>query len=203
LADVVHRCGRRDIERGCDLVITQPLCFQQASVSISPTTITLQPGQTKQFTASVTGNANTAVTWTATGGTISSSGLYTAGSAAGTNFTVSAASVADPTKTASARVTIQPAASISVTVSPSTASLQPGQTQQFTAAVAGSSDTAVTWTATGGTISSSGLYSAGQNAGGFAVTATSVADTTKTATASVSISSTQSLPPVPRQFDGA
>jgi L-asparaginase/Glu-tRNA(Gln) amidotransferase subunit D len=49
---------------------------------------------------------NTGISWNATGGTISSSGdtaTYTAPSSAGT-YTVTAASVADPTKSASATV---------------------------------------------------------------------------------------------------
>src|SRR4051794_33852242 len=61
-------------------------------VSVSPTTVTLQPGGAQTFTATVTGSSNTAVTWTATGGTVSSTGAYTAGSTAG-NFTVTATSV--------------------------------------------------------------------------------------------------------------
>jgi len=172
------------------------------SVTISPTSATLQPGQTRQFTATVTGSSNTAVTWTAAGGTISSNGLFTAGSTAGSAFIVTATSLADSTKTASAGVTIQPAPSVSITVAPTSAAVQPGQTRQFTATVTGSSNTAVTWSATGGTISTSGLYTAGQNTGSFAVTATSVADTSKSATATVQINSSQGLPPIPRQSDG-
>ncbi len=79
------------------------------SVAISPTTATLSPGGTKQFTASVTGTTNTSVTWTATGGTVSTSGLYTAPSTTGT-YTVKATSVADTTKSASATVTVTSAA---------------------------------------------------------------------------------------------
>ncbi len=175
---------------------------QTVQVSLSPTSATLQPGQTQQFTATVTGSSNTAVAWTATGGTISTSGLFTAGNTAGSSFTVTATSNADSTKSASARVTVQPA-SVGVTISPTSASLQPGQTQQFSATVTGSSNTAVAWTATGGTISTSGLFTAGQTTGNFTVTATSSADNSKSATASVSINTVQSLPPVPRQFDGA
>jgi hypothetical protein len=154
------------------------------TVSVTPVSASMQPGQTKQFTAAVTGNSNTAVTWTATGGTISASGLFTAGATAG-SFAVTAKSAADPTKTATATVTVNPA--VQVSVSPTTASLQPGQTKQFTATVMGNSNTAVTWTATGGTISASGLFTAGATAGSFAVTAKSVADPTKTATATVTV----------------
>jgi hypothetical protein len=173
------------------------------SVTLSPTSATLQPAQTKQFTATVTGSSNTAVTWTATGGTVSNTGLFTAGSTAGSSFSVTATSAADTTKSASASVTIQSAPVVSVAVSPTSATLQPGATQQFTATVTGNANTAVTWTATGGSISSAGLFTAGQTTGTFAVTAKSVADTSKTATASVHINSaTTQFPPVPRMFDG-
>ena len=61
----------------------------------------LATGGTQQFTASVSGSSNTAVTWSSTGGTVSGTGLYTAPAAAGT-YTVKATSVADSTKSASA-----------------------------------------------------------------------------------------------------
>ena len=78
-------------------------------VSVSPTSVTLNSGANQQFTATVTGTANTAVTWTATGGSLNSSGLYTAPVVQTvTNATVTATSQADPTKSASAAVTINP-----------------------------------------------------------------------------------------------
>jgi len=58
-----------------------------AGITVSPSSVTLSPGATQQFTAS--DKAGLAVTWSATGGTISTTGLYTAGSTAG-SFTVSA-----------------------------------------------------------------------------------------------------------------
>lgn len=86
------------------------------------------------------------------------------------------------------------ASSVSVTISPTTASLAEGASRQFSATVTGSSNTSVTWTATGGTISASGLYVAGSSAGNFTVTATSVADTSKSAPASVTITAPASSP---------
>ena len=157
------------------------------SVGISPQSASLMAGQTQQFSATVSGSSNTGVTWTASGGTISGSGLYTAGSSAG-SFKVTATSAADPSQSASATINIQSATAVSVSVTPSSVSLNSGQTQQFTAAVSGSTNTGVTWTATGGTITSSGLYSAGSATGNFAVTATSAADTSKSASAAVTIS---------------
>jgi hypothetical protein len=157
------------------------------SVSIAPASASLLEGASQQFSASVTGSSNTAVTWSATGGTVSSTGLYVAGNAAG-NFTVTATSVADSTKSAQAPVAISaPTQTVNVTVAPTSASILEGASQQFSATVTGSSNTAVSWSATGGTISSTGLYVAGNVAGSFIVTATSLADASKSAKASVVI----------------
>ena len=157
------------------------------TVSVSPTTANVQTNATFQFTAAVTGSTNTTVTWTATGGTVSTSGLYTAPATAGT-YTVKATSAADTTKSASATVTVTAPGAVSVSITPTTASLPTGGTQQFTAAVTGSTNTAVTWTATGGTVSSSGFYTAPATAGTYTVKATSVADTSKSASATVNVS---------------
>ena len=71
-----------------------------------------------------------------------------------------------------------------VTVTPSTATLAPGATQQF------SSNVPVTWSATGdGTISSSGLFTAGSTTGSATVTATATDGSGGTGTASVTVSS--------------
>ena len=86
------------------------------SVSISPTYAVVQLGQSLQFTATVTGTGNTMVTWqvdnanggNSTTGTVSTSGLFTAPTALPTPATASitAVSQADPTKSATAVVTL-------------------------------------------------------------------------------------------------
>lgn len=81
------------------------------TVTVSPATVTLAPGDTQQFTATVTGTTNTAVTWSASGGTITSNGLYTAGSATG-NFSVTARTSTNPVVVGGAAVTIQAPASV-------------------------------------------------------------------------------------------
>jgi len=156
------------------------------AVTISPGSASLSTGGSQQFTAAVSGSSNTAVTWSATGGTITTNGLYTATSAAGT-YTVTATSAADTTKSASASVTVSAAPVVAVSITPGSASLITGGTQQFTASVSGSSNTAVTWSATGGSITS-GLYTAPSAAGTYTVKATSVADSTKSASANVTVS---------------
>jgi len=80
------------------------------SISVAPATATLNAGQTQQFTATVTGSSNTAVTWSISPnvGTINSTGLYTAPSTITTQqtVTVTATSQADNTKTGTATVTL-------------------------------------------------------------------------------------------------
>ncbi|NOK16108.1 glycosyl hydrolase family 18 protein [Corallococcus carmarthensis] len=82
-----------------------------------------------------------------------------------------------------------PSTGVSVSVTPTTATLSLGGVQTFTALVTGSSNTAVTWSvlegATGGTVTSSGTYTAPRTAGTYHVVATSSADATKKATADV------------------
>jgi Putative Ig domain len=78
-------------------------------VSVSPTSATLVSGAKQQFTATVSGTSDTAVTWTATTGTINASGIYTAPTVtSATNVTVTATSQADTKKSASAAVTVDP-----------------------------------------------------------------------------------------------
>ncbi|NPC50998.1 chitinase [Corallococcus sp. AB032C] len=78
---------------------------------------------------------------------------------------------------------------VSVSVTPASVTLSRGGVQTFTALVTGNTNTAVTWSvqegATGGTVTTSGTYTAPQTAGTYHVVATSKADTTKKATADV------------------
>jgi uncharacterized protein YjdB len=75
------------------------------SISITPLTASVSVGGKQQFTANVTGSS-AGVTWTATGsvGTVDSNGMFTA-TKAGMGV-VKATSVGDPTKSASANVTV-------------------------------------------------------------------------------------------------
>ena len=164
------------------------------TITISPTTATVSIAETEQFTATVVGSTNTAVTWSATGGTIDNNGLFTAGNTAGT-FEVKAVSVADTSKSATAVVTVANATVVSIELSPKTANITTGANQQFTATVAGSNDKAVTWSATGGSISKAGLFTAGNVVGTFEVKAVSIADPSKSATAVVTITKDISINP--------
>ncbi len=105
-------------------------------VSISPSTATIYGGSTIQFAATVTGTTNTAVTWSTTAGTITSTGLYTAPYVTTkTTAYVTAISVADWRKQATASVTVNPPPPLltQIVVSPSSASIYVGSTKQFSA----------------------------------------------------------------------
>src|SRR5208337_3674117 len=125
--------------------------------TISPPTAQVSVNGQQQFTGTVTGTGNTGVTWSISGagcsgatcGTITSNGLYTAPSVVPNPPTVSvtATSVADPSKFATATVTV--VSGPSVTVSPSTAQVQVGGQQQFTAIVTGTNNKTVVWSVTG------------------------------------------------------
>ncbi|MFN7918986.1 MAG: DUF1800 family protein [Bryobacteraceae bacterium] len=161
------------------------------TVSVSPASASVAVGKTLQLTATVGGSANTAVTWSATGGSVSSSGLFTAPASVPSpaTITVKATSAADPLVSASAVITVT-AAPVTVSVSPASASVTIGATQQFTATVGGSANTGVTWSATAGSISASGLFTAPAsvpNPATVTVKATSMADPNVSATASVTI----------------
>ncbi len=191
------------------------------SVTVSATKSTVAVGQTLTLTATVTGTNNQAVTWSVTGGgTISSLGVYTAPATVPNpaKVTVTATSQADPTKSGSFTITVELASAVQVSVLPATASVSDFRTQQFTATVTGSSNTAVTWQVNGvtggsqkfGFISSTGLFVApsavptksdGQGntiTTTLTVTAVSQADSTASATATVTIvpdnANTQSVP---------
>jgi hypothetical protein len=80
------------------------------SVTVSPDSGALESGQTLQFSASVYNSTNQSVTWSASSGTISSQGLYTAPQVSGGTWTyrVWATSVADPAKSATVYVVVTP-----------------------------------------------------------------------------------------------
>ncbi|NQD36573.1 hypothetical protein HPT27_06020 [Permianibacter sp. IMCC34836] len=156
-------------------------------VTVNPGTAALSVGSSQQFSATVTGSNNSAVSWTATAGSISSNGMFTAPAQPGT-VTITATSVADASRHGSATVTVTSTTPIiTVTVAPAALALSGGATQQFTATVSGTGNTAVNWTVTAGTITSNGLFTAPGQTGTVIVTATSVADPQRSGSATVTV----------------
>ena len=172
--------------------VTVNVIYPPIAVSVEPSSVYLSPGQTQTFVATVTGGSgNTDVTWTATGGSITAGGVYTAPFTSGT-YTITATSVEDTSKSASATVNVTE--SISVTISPESINLSPGQTFTFSATVTGGSgNTELTWTATGGSITAEGVYTAPSTSGTYTITATSVEDTSKSASATVNVTESISV----------
>jgi len=174
------------------------------TVSVSPGSATVQVTQQKAFSATVTGTTDTAVTWDVNGvvggnsavGFIDSiTGLYTA-PAVPVSVTVRAVSHAVPTVFGSAAVTVVNPPVVGITISPTSAKVRFNKTKQFTATVTNTTNTAVTWKVNGitggnasvGTVSTSGLYRAPGVAMTVTVSAVSVADPTKSASAAVTVS---------------
>jgi hypothetical protein len=170
-------------------------------VVLTPATVSLQTGASQGFTASAKMSdgsvAPASVTYTATGGTISSAGSYVAGQTPGV-FRVVATDVGGKADTSAVTVTA-PAPTVSaIVLTPATATLAAGTTLQFSASSkltdGSTSSASVTYTATGGTITAAGLYTAGASAGTFRVIATGV-DVPLADTASITITVTTSPPP--------
>jgi hypothetical protein len=163
------------------------------SVSMAPAIANLSEGQGQQFTATVANASTQYVSWDINPeiGFIDSSGIYQAPARIheAKTITLTARSVVDPQRTATAAINLVP---FVIAISPRNITLNPGQTAQFTAAVTGITNPAVTWSVDRnlGSVSSSGLYTAPASlAQRDAVTifATSVADPTRRDAAVVTV----------------
>jgi plastocyanin len=154
--------------------------------------VQLPIGRGQQFRATVRGASDESVTWSVLegreGGTVSQDGTYIGSSVAGT-FHVVAASNADPTKSASGTVVVANTdpKEISVSIDPQVVEVAAGSLVHFTAAVRGPTDTRVRWSASAGTIQQDGTWQAGNAPGTFSITATSLTDPTRSASATARV----------------
>jgi hypothetical protein len=177
---------------------TPPPKALNVSIQLNQTQVIVLTGAQQQFSAVVQGTSDTAVNWSvdnvaggsAGTGKINATGLYTAPNQAGTH-TVTATSAADSSKKANATVAVVTALS----VSPTSAELMTGTTQQFTATVPGQTNPAIAWSVDGidggdptvGTISSDGIYTAPSSSGSHTVTAKYSGTPSGTASSTVSV----------------
>lgn len=144
-------------------------------VVLKPASYSMTTGGTKQFSAyghnSLGDSVAVQVAFSATGGSITSGGLYTAGSTTGSYRVIASASGHADT----AAVTLSAPTLTDVVLKPASYSMTTGTTKQFSAyghnSLGDSVAVQVTFSATGGTISSSGLYTAGNTAGSYRVIA--------------------------------
>ncbi len=185
-------------------------------ITLSPASTSVQAGGSVQFTATVVSSTSTTISWTvnnilggnSTVGTVNSTGLYAAPASVPNpaTVTVKAVSSAESNPYGSAIVKITaPSVAPTVTVSPADSSTTAGSTVEFTATVTGTTNTAVTWSVNGvtggnstvGSISSSGGYTAPTTAPvppTVVVTATSQADTSQSASTTLTVTASNSAP---------
>ena len=208
----------------CGILLTSCTVVRNGSevalpvITLSPTTASVQAGAPLQFSATVVSLFSTTITWAvnnipggnSTLGTINSSGLYMAPASVPNpaTVTVKAISSAENYPYGSAIVTITPSAvNATVSVAPIDSSTTTGTTVQYTATVTGTTNTAVTWSVNGvaggnstvGTIkkSTAGLYTAPTavpNPPTVVVTATSQADTSHSASTTLTLTASNSAP---------
>lgn len=179
--------GRGRKQSDTSTVVVVPPIVDLVRVEVTPGAVTLEPGAQRAFTAtgylSDSSTAPIGVNWSATGGAVDAGGVYTADSTAGayriiaTNIAGTLADTAVVTIPAPPAPPSPPSATLAqVFVSPASLSLATGATGRFSVYGRDSNGdsvaVAVTFSATGGTITPDGLYTAGPNAGTFRVVAT-------------------------------
>jgi hypothetical protein len=188
--------------------VSTPTASGTAAVTVLPlpsiTSVSPASFPAGSFTLTVDGADFTAGAVVSLGGTplstvfVSANRLTASGTASSAGSFLVVATMSDGTVSNSRPVTVTAPASIAVSVSPAAAMVRVRHSRQFTAAVTGTSNTAVVWTVNGiaggnttiGKVSSSGLYSAPRQVPSPAtvsVSATSAADPTKTAAATVTV----------------
>ena len=90
------------------LLFENELDFCRIEITVTPPSDTVSAGRQRQFTATASGlihSGNGAVNWSATGGSITAEGLYTAPSSPGT-YEVEATSAVNPARSSTATVTV-------------------------------------------------------------------------------------------------
>jgi len=161
--------------------------------TVLPSSAVLLPGQTLQFRALKDASPDPEVTWSireSGGGTISTSGLYTA-PAQGGPFHIKATLKADPQSTVEAVVTLGTGTSLSVVLDRRELVMGTGQSETLHASLINDpGQQGVTWSvdeSNGGTISSTGTYTAPGTPGTYHARATSRQDPSKYDSCSIQV----------------
>ena len=176
------------------------------SFTLSPKTgASLVQWQNRQFTSSATWSDATAravsVTYWTNGGYIDSNGWFSAGGVAGT-FMVIASCACGRADTAAVSIAavVVPAQLTTLTISPKTATVNAGATQQFAATANWSTGATslppIVYSATGGVVTSAGLWTAPSTSGTYKVILAHSGGTLRD-TATVTVQGTTTTPPAP------
>jgi hypothetical protein len=182
-----------------DFIVDGVAMPEVTSITVMPAQAIVNRGQNLQLTANVTATdgASDAVSWSVSGSrsTISTTGLLAvAADEPSVSLIVTATSVFDPSKKSTAWIIVEAAPSVqSVTVTPSTATVQKGNTQRFmaTVVVQGGASQSVIWSVSSirSAIDETGLLTvaADETDATLIVTATSTEDGTKKGTADITV----------------
>jgi len=169
--------------------------------SVQPASTTLYPGSQANFHLEGLEANLLPVTWQASGGSISTAGVYTAPLLAGT-YTIMASFTPDIPRFATATVVVSPTAyTVTVSVSPGQVDLAPNGIATFTASVQGTTNTAVSWSCSGGSIDQTGKFTAPASGGTCTVTATSQDGSNSVGLATVTVTLPAAPSPVNCQYD--
>jgi Putative Ig domain len=148
----VHVTDSSDQRGGHPFLITVVKAASVA-VAVTPATATVASGMSTQFTALVTNTSNVAVTWSASSGTVSGTGLYQAPTvSANTTATVRATSTADPTKSGTASVTVTPPPPHPIIITTTSLSSATAGTAYSNTLTATGGTTPYTWTLSSGSL---------------------------------------------------
>src|SRR5581483_9844428 len=116
---------------------------ERVALTISPVNGSIQLGTSQQFTAKVSGTPEKRVNWAATNGSINTDGVFTASGVEG-DATVTASLAADAAHSAESLLTVTNPAGVSIKLTPSAATIQVGEPQQFSATIINGDNRAVT-----------------------------------------------------------
>jgi len=174
-----------------------------SAVAASPAALSVNSSAQAQFAATVTGTGSfsSAVTWSAQRGSITSAGLYTAPSTAGSDV-VTASSVQTPSKAATASVTVKAAAQSAVLAAPVLSG--PIELQElsgpYTANATLGTGLSAKWTLTGGSLLSAATGATVQFQAGSAPFATLACTASNGTGTSASQRQMVALPFAPRNY---
>lgn len=182
----------------CGAASVGDLTGSSSGLTVSPGHVAMAPQEQQVFTATPASDAAgqaapVSIQWVvkegASGGTISSAGLYTAPGSTGT-FHVVATSATDPGVSATAEVSVSTPA-VTISVSPTRTTLSPGGAVTFACTVKNAANSSCSWSvkegADHGTITAAGVYTAPAGNTTATVVAVANADTSKTAAATVQV----------------